>query len=38
MHNGYALRLDINKLTVWFLTNSISELSLRILMETICRL
>lgn len=38
MHNGYALRLGINKLTVWFPTNSISELSIGILIETISRL
>lgn len=38
IHNGYALRLDINKLTVWLLTNHISELSLGILIETIWRL
>lgn len=37
MHNGYALRLGINKLTVCFPTNSISELSIRILIETIWR-
>lgn len=38
MHNGYALRLSINKLTVWFPTNSISELSIGILIETVLRL
>lgn len=38
MHNGYALRPGINKLTVWFLTNSFSELSLGILIKTIWKL
>lgn len=38
MHNGYALRLGINKLAVWFPTNSISELSIGILIETTSRL